>query len=338
LSSALLAVPAPVVRCPVDDPRLAELSGLVADGGVLWAMADGGRRVQLHRLEPGSCGVRDTRTADIDPVDPEDLARGPDGTLWVGDIGDNGLRRDTVAVIELPADGPARLHRLTYPDGAHDAEALLVDAAGRPIVVVKDAGPAGVYRTDAPPDGAGPTPLRRVGQVALPPSDTVGGPLAGLGSRLVTGAAASADGRVVALRSYTDAWLYRVPADGDLVAALAARPVRVPLPGEPQGEAIAFEPSGTLVSGSETRGGSPGEIRTIANAAGLVTDDPADSDQTAPDRSAADPTADPVATGADAASPDQTPEWLPALIGAGALGGFLLIVMIGLAVRATRRR
>ena len=258
MSTALLAVPAPVVRCPVDDPRLAELSGLAADGNGLWAMADGGRRVQVHRLDPDGCGVRDTRTADIDPVDPEDLARGADGTLWVGDIGDNGLRRDTVAVIELPVDGPARLHRLTYPDGPHDAEALLVDAAGRPIVVVKDAGPAGVYRTEAPPDGVGPTPLLRVGQVVLPPSDTIGGPLAGLGSRVVTGAATSADGRVVALRSYTDAWLYRVPPDGDLVTALTGRPLRVPLPGEPQGEAIAFEPSGTLVSGSETRGGAPG--------------------------------------------------------------------------------
>ena len=158
----------------------------------------------------------------------------------------------------------------------------------------------------APPDGAGPTPLLRVGEVALPPSDTVGGPLGGLGSRLVTGAAASADGRVVALRSYTDAWLYRVPADGDLVAALTGRPVRVPLPGEPQGEAIAFEPSGTLVSGSETRGGAPGEIRAIADAAGLAVDDPAGSDQAAPDPGAPDSTAVPAASGTDAAAPDRT--------------------------------
>ncbi len=261
----LLAVPAPVVRCPVDDPRLAELSGLVADGDGLWAMADGGRRVQVHRLDPDGCAVRDTRTADIDPVDPEDLARGPDGTLWVGDIGDNGLRRDTVAVIELPADGPARLHRLTYPDGPHDAEALLVDAAGRPIVVVKDAGAGRCLPHRGPARTA--SARRRCcgsGRWRCRPRTRSAGRSAGLGSRVVTGAAASADGRVVALRSYTDAWLYRVPADGDLVAALTGRPVRVPLPGEPQGEAIAFEPSGTLVSGSETRGGAPGEIRTVA--------------------------------------------------------------------------
>ena len=77
LSAALLAAPAPVARCAVDDPRLAELSGLVADGDGLWAMADGGRRVQVHRLDPDGCAVRDTRTGDIDPLGPEDLARGP---------------------------------------------------------------------------------------------------------------------------------------------------------------------------------------------------------------------------------------------------------------------
>ena len=84
-----------------------------------------------------------------------------------------------------------------------------------------------------------------------------------------------------------------------------------------------------------------GEIRAIANAAGLAIDDPAGSDQAAPDPSAPDPTAVPDASGTDAAAPDrtsQTPEWLPAVIGAGALGGFLLLVMIGLALRATRRR
>ncbi len=316
-------------RCTVDDPLLAELSGLaVADGG-LWGMADGGRRIRVHRIDPDSCAVLETRTGDIDPVDPEDLARGPDGTLWVGDIGDNELRRDTVAVIELPADGPARLHRLTYPDGPHDAEALLVDAAGRPVVVTKDAGPAGIYRTEAGPDGVGPTPLVRVGEVALPPSDTVGGPIDGLGSRVVTGAAATADGGVVALRTYTDAWLFRVP-DGDLVAALTGRPLRVPLPNEPQGEAIAFDPSGALISGSETRSGVAGEIRSVPDAAELIVDEPADA---VPDGSGS---GEPAPDGGRAAEP--MPEWLPAAVGAAALGGLLLVVILALAVRGARRR
>jgi hypothetical protein len=308
-------VPAPEARCAVDDPRLTELSGLVVDGGALWAMSDGGSRVELHRLDPSTCAVVDSRTAAVNPYDAEDLALAPDGALWVADIGDNERRRDTVAVIVLPVRGESRLHRLTYPDGPHDAEALLVDAAGRPVVITKEArSPAGVYRTVQPPEGLGPTPLVRVGELTLPPSATEGGPLGGLGSRMVTGAAVTADGSVVAVRSYTDAWLYPVRG-GDLVAALEATPVQVPLPDEPQGEAVAFESDGTLVSGSETRG-VRGEIRAVPEAAGLVADRlPAAAPSTAA------PTDEPA------------PDWLPAGIGAAVVVGALLLVIAAMAVR-----
>jgi hypothetical protein len=311
------AVPAPQVRCTVDDPRLAELSGLVVEGTALWAMADGGRRVEVDRLDPATCAVVERRTAPIDPFDPEDLARGPGGALWVADIGDNSLARDDVALIVLPAGGGSRLHRLAYPDGPHDAEALLADAQGRPVIVTKDAtGRSGIYRTAAPPDGTGPTPLLKVGEVRLPASDTVGGPVGSFGGALVTGAAVSADGRVVALRSYTDAWLYPVPDGGDVVAALAGTPARVPLGGEPQGEAVAFEADGTLVSGSESRGGVAGQIRTVAGATALIA-------RGAEPRAA--PTAVPSAGNA-------------ALIGAAALVGLLVLGIVAIGVRGARRR
>jgi hypothetical protein len=271
----------------------------------------------VHRLDR-DCAVVDTRTADVDPYDVEDLAVGPDGALWVADTGDNDRDRETVAVVVLPARGDARLHRLVYPDGPHDAEALLVDAAGVPFVITKEAGqPAGVYRPAAPPDGPGPTPLERVGEVALPASETEGGPLGGLGTRTVTGAAVSADGAVVALRTYTDAWLYPV-TDGDLAAALAGDPVRVPLPGEPQGEAVAFTADGALLSASEARGGEPGELRTVPGAAALVGVAPVATDPAPP------------VTGA-------SPTWWPGLLGAGGAVGLLALAAVGLSWRARRR-
>ena len=54
-----------------------------------------------------------------------------------------------------------------------------------------------------------------------------------VGSGTYTGGAISADGRVVALRTYTDAWLYPAPGGTataeDVVTALSSPPVRVPL-------------------------------------------------------------------------------------------------------------
>jgi hypothetical protein len=307
----------------VDDPRLDELSGMVVHDDELWALSDGGRRVQVHRIDRSSCGVIDTRTADVDPYDVEDLAIGPDGALWAADLGDNERRRDTVAVVVLPERGDARLHRLTYPDGPHDAEALLVDAHGRPFVITKEVGrPAGLYRTADPPAGDGPTPLLPVGELALPTSDTLGGPVGGIGSRLVTGAALSADGTVAAVRTYTDAWLFPV-SGGDLVAAFNHAPVRVPLPDEPQGEAIAFEADGTLLSGSETRRGVPGEIRAVAGATALA--------------------GEPVPVAPLPPVPEVVPDpgpppWLPAAVGGAAVVGVLLLVTAAASLRGRLRR
>jgi hypothetical protein len=318
--------------CVVADRALAELSGLAVTGGQVWAMADGGRRVEVSRLDPATCAVLSRRDAGIDPYDPEDLASGPDGALWVGDIGDNERRRGTVAVIVLPAGGGARLHRLAYPDGPHDAEALLADGAGRPVIVTKEVGGAGIYRGPVL-DGPGPFPLERVGTVVLPPSDTPGGPLGSFGSALVTGAART--GELVALRSYTDAWLYPMRG-GDVVGALAGTPVRVPLPDEPQGEAIAFTADGTLLSGSETRGGEPGRLRAVPGAASLVTPAPG-SGLPGSGAGPGSPVVEPGGAGPAAVTPEPWTPGRAAVVGGG-ITVALLAVFTLVAVRRARRR
>ncbi|WP_214406534.1 hypothetical protein [Pseudonocardia lacus] len=315
---------------------------MVVDGRAVVALNDSGRRVELHSmggaLDADDCAVTDTRRVDIDPNDAEDLARGPDGAIWIADTGDNARSRETIAVIVVPVDGEPRLHRLTYPDGARNAEALLVDPQGRPVVVTKVVGTAEVYRTARPPEGVGPTPLELVGKISLPSSATRGGPLGGFGSRMVTGAAATHDGRVVALRSYTDAWLYPAP-DGDPVAALLAGgpPLQVPLPDEPQGEAIAFTPAGDLVSGSETRNGVPGEVRVVEGVAGLVTATapgavPPPDDGTAP---APAPASEPDAA-ADGADDPPSPG-LPAALGGAVVVGVLLAGIVAMSLPRRRR-
>jgi hypothetical protein len=274
-------------------------------------------------LDPTTCAVDDVITAEVNPYDVEDLALAADGALWLADTGDNDRDRETVALHRLTRNGEATLFRLVYPDGPHDAEALLLDGSDVPYIVTKATfGTAGVYRPAGALDAPGPTPLQRVGSVRLGPTDTVGGPVGAAGSTLVTGAGMSGDGSVLALRTYTDAYLYAVP-DGDVVAALDRTPVRVPLPGEPQGEAVALAPDGTLLSGSE--GGAP--IRAVPEATALL--------DSAPDPPASEP-APPVADTSDAAQGDVTtgddglPPWPAAVLAA--------VVATVLVALGTRRR
>ena len=86
------------------------------------------------------------------------------------------------------ATAPAARLRLRYPDGAHDAEALLVDPLrGDLVIVTKALGSARAYRASARLPAGSRTTLRS-------------GPAIGLS--LVTAGDVSADGRIVVLRGY----------------------------------------------------------------------------------------------------------------------------------------
>jgi len=312
--------PDPVDECVVEDDRLAELSGLAADAEFRYAVGDGGSRVQVLVLRQ-DCTVQRVITAAVDPFDVEDMTLGLDGRLWLADTGDNSGQRETVALHVLSPNGPPELYRLTYPDGPHDAEALLLDRDGQPYIVTKEAlGSAGVYRPSGELTTAGPTPLELVTSVRFARTDTPGGPIGSLGSSVVTGGAVSSDGEVLALRTYTDAYLFTVP-DGDVVAALGGTPVRVPLPDEPQGEAIAFTPDGDLLSASEQAEAGPQPIRAISGAVELAA--------------AADPTPDttepPASTEpTDSATSEQErsglADWQAVLIAVVGAAGVIIVI------------
>lgn len=260
------AAAGPQVLCQITDPRLAELSGLAAVPGRLLASNDGGDQIALYVLD-STCAVIDVHTAAVDPFDPEDLAVGADGTVWVADIGDNGATRPTVALVALRPDGTTNLYRLTYPDGAHDAEALLLAPDGTPYVVTKEVlGASVVYRPVAPLVDGGTVALGKVATVAMTLTGTPGGPVGRAGQLLVTGGAVAGNGQHLALRTYTDAYVWPL-AGSDVVAALAAEPVRIPLPDSPQGEAISFTAdSSALVVGSE---GTPSDLTIVPVGSGL---------------------------------------------------------------------
>jgi hypothetical protein len=259
--------PAPITKCTLDDPRLGALSGFTTGRGRWYAVTAGGEQSVVTVLRR-DCTVLRQIVGPTDPFDPQDLGRAQNGTLVLADGGDRNLVRDTVALIALTPNGETTLYRLTYPDGKHHAAAFLLGANGTPYFVTQStAGKSAAYAPIRQLASPGPTPMRKVATITLTPTGTRGGPLpAKTGSVTITGGAVSPDGKVVALRTYTDAYLYPAP-DGNVVKALTAEPVRVPLPNEAQGEAIAFARNGTLLS-APGRTGQP--VRAIANAADLV--------------------------------------------------------------------
>ena len=156
----------------VTDPTIAESSGLGAsrrNPGLHWTHNDSGDDPLVYCLDAQAraCGV--WLVGGAEAFDWEDMAVGPgpiagESYLYIGDIGDNIRQRTEIVVFRVPEprvdggaavttkDAPATtpradVLRLRYPDGPHDAEALLVHpATGDVYVIAKDGQAAGVYK------------------------------------------------------------------------------------------------------------------------------------------------------------------------------------------------
>ncbi|MGC0363523.1 hypothetical protein ABH922_001507 [Rhodococcus sp. 27YEA15] len=262
--------------CTPKNKGLEELSGLTISDGKIYAIGDSGTDDRVAELT-NQCDVARWISVPVPRTDVEDLGSTPDGTLWLADIGDNKSVRSNIALIPMSKAGTTSgTRRLMYPDGAHNAEALLISRTGTPVIVTKDfSGTAGVYvpasaTTVDQLSNSVVNPLRKAGSITFSRTTTPGGYKGSDGTIAVTGGAVSHDGTVAALRTYSDVYLYSAP-DGDLVSALtSSTPVRVPLPSQPQGEAIAFTADGDLLSGSEANGGSLPPILILRGAADLV--------------------------------------------------------------------
>lgn len=264
--------------CTIDDDRLLELSGLVTtDSGylVINDSNDRGAAMRIFYLDK-KCNLSKSVGYPGGARDPEDVAVAPDGTVWVADIGDNlnsSTRRATVALWKLaPESSSPVIYRLTYPDGPHDAEALLLDGDGSPIIVTKElTGPGKVYVPTGAlqPNTKDGVKLRLAGEVK---AERTGTPnkLALIGQNAFTGGAISPDGKKVALRTYADAYEWDVP-DGDVVKAITntkTKPRITPMPEEPQGEAIAFTRDGkSYVTVSDNTSGESQILRYAPKAA-----------------------------------------------------------------------
>jgi len=276
---ALAFVGLAIARCPGSGPNcelesasvplsdgLEESSGVApsrAHPGIVWTHVDGGAPY-LYAVDRAGGLVGKVRLGGVELTDAEDLSLATcDGRtcLYLADLGDNEERRDTVAILRLPEPDPrvdtlARPTRfpLLLPHGPRDVEAIFVLPGERLYLVSKGrSAPVSVYRYPGPLRAGSAPVLQEVQRLSDGPRVL---------PRQVTGASASLDGSVVAIRTYETVSLFR--EEGDTLAPLDPGTVNVRSLREPQGEGVGVGEDGEIVLSSEGGPlGQPGSLSAL---------------------------------------------------------------------------
>lgn len=143
------------------DADLGEVTGITRDEqGRTWFATPGAAELQVLD-EENTLGEPATFDADVESIQALSFHR---DELYVGDTGGE---RETFTVHRLPADTgeqQAEAIEFTYPDGAHEAQALAVSAKGR-IYVVTTGDDAAIYRSTLDYAEGSPNALTRVIEV-----------------------------------------------------------------------------------------------------------------------------------------------------------------------------
>jgi hypothetical protein len=242
---------------------------------VLWTHNDSGNGPFIYGISDDADVLGEWILEEAASIDWEDIASARDSSgkceLFVGDIGDNDLKRKYISVYKI--DEPkvtvandrgkgsggtvaASEIRLLYPDKPHDAETLLVHPQTQDIYVLtktKD-GPAGIYRVRAKEWKAeiGKTAVRltKVADIGVP-AFPVG---------FLTGGDISDDGRRVVICDYFNAYEYTMPSgEKEFDKIWGETPTIIDVGKREQGESVAYGPGANAIflTSESKKGKSP---------------------------------------------------------------------------------
>lgn len=225
----------PVVT--IDDPRITESSGLAlsrSTPGLAYTVNDSGHAADVFAIELSTGAVVGVTTVRARLRDVEALAL-RDGTLWIGDVGDNAGERDDVALLAIDEPGrssgsvDARRYPIRLAQGSVDVEALLAPPGSDRLVVVTKA-LAGAQAQVVRERDLGDRPATLA-------------PVTGGLPALVTDGAVSPDGSRAVLLTYGALWTLDA-SDWSVLG-------RQDLPRLEQPETVAFVDDATVLVGSE---------------------------------------------------------------------------------------
>ncbi len=264
-----------LVQAEFQSPRLVESSGVAtsrAHPGIFWTHNDSGDGPYLYATDLAGRDRGFLLVPGAEAVDWEDIALGPcptrmgkEACVYLADTGDNPEFRPWVTVYAVPEPEPPTgpgdtlrttaapaVLRLRYPDGAHDVEAIYVSPRDSALYLVSKSrsATARVYRVTASQWGSAVATATAVQTLDI---------------RLVTGAAITPDGRLVAVRTYSAIYLFAPGVGGRLISARVGQPPCRIGGLEPGGlgEGIDFLDDSTLVLTNEGSRRQRGTIRSV---------------------------------------------------------------------------
>lgn len=254
--------------------NLFEISGVAAsriNTGILYIHNDSGNTNQVFLTDATGA---DKGTLNIIPVgnrDWEDIAVGPGplagkSYIYVADIGDNDSKYSSVFIYRFPEPDltgktlPVNINipavdaiELKYPNGARNAESLMVDPFTKDIYIAsKESNLSKIYVATYPQSTTSATVLNPVVQLLF---------------NKATGGDISPDGTEILLRNNELIWYWKLPTGTGtgIAAGLVSKPQVAPYyNNEPQGEGICFAADGTGYFTDTEIKGYPGKLATIS--------------------------------------------------------------------------
>lgn len=273
-AAAQLLAPRPVqvlFKSTFQEPDLTESSGVITSSTmprVLYTINDSGNPPEIFATDSSGRPLGRWRVPKVRNRDWEALSRGPcphGSCLFLADVGDNTERQRHVVIYRVREPRQFSQFRgvpdtttpgldsllLVYPDRAHDAEAIWVDGNGDVSIVSKGRGGAiNLYWAPSSSFTGSPVTAQLRQTLPIKPDSRLG--------RMVTDAALSPDGRRVAIRTYTEVYLFPVAPAGRLAAPTSCNVAGL----EKQGEGITWLDDHRLLLTGEAVGG-PGPLHIV---------------------------------------------------------------------------
>ncbi|PWN02035.1 hypothetical protein DJ010_16020 [Nocardioides silvaticus] len=317
--------PAPVegeVVFAFADPDIVESSGLIAHDGLFATVNDSGDGGRVFTVDPADGATVAETTWDGAPADVESMALTPEGDVLVGDTGGNISPRDSVEVYRVPfgQDGAVdpTTYELTYPDGTHDSEALLIHPGTGQVLVVAKEFIGRLYAAPLDLDPDRPNRLKELDDEVLP---------------ITTDGAFFPDGNHLVLRGYVKAAVYTWPSLDQVGEEFY-------LPDQEQGEGIAVGDDGSVYLSSEGTNSEvlrirlPAEVRDAM--AGPEPEEKPDRDR--PDRDDPADEGGPVSDETLDGDPGHDSSDVARPLWPWAVGGIVGVVVLVVLIRSLRPR